>query len=85
MITAEVSLYPLKQSYETEIISFIQSLKEVDGLFVVTHAMSTYVKGESSLVFGSIQSAFDKITDSSSLVLKIINRDLPVEEGFLNF
>lgn len=86
-ITAELSLYPLKTNYEEYIIDFIRSLKSSADIEVLTTAMSTYVKGESSEVFKAINNALaaDNEETTFSLVIKLINRDLPVQDGFLNF
>lgn len=86
IITAEISHYPLAQEYESFIIAFIDSLKNVDGVDVWTHAMSTFVKGESNLVFEAIDKAICSSPEqAASTVIKIVNRDLPVESGLLNF
>jgi uncharacterized protein YqgV (UPF0045/DUF77 family) len=88
IITAELSLYPLQENYEETIISFIKSLKSQNNIAVYTHAMSTFVKGEHKDVMNAITIALESADNSSkgfSLVTKIINRDLPVEKGFLEF
>jgi len=88
VVTAEISLYPLTSEYEGPIISFIKNLKKNNKIRVMTHSMSTYVKGDSKHVFAAIEQALTIIDDgglASSLVIKIINRDLPVERGFLSF
>ncbi len=87
-VTAELSLYPLQKEYEASIIEFITQLKTVSDIEIYTHSMSTYVKGECSLVMQSIDVAFRAISKNGTalpLVIKLINRDLPVERGFLNF
>ena len=88
ILTAELSLYPLKTDYEASIINFIKKLKSHTKIEVHTHAMSTFVKGPSQFVFEAINEAMsstlnDNIT--ASLVMKLINRDLPIEKGFLDF
>ncbi len=87
IVTAEMSLYPLKESYEQDIIDFIKNLKSHDGIEVMTHAMSTFVRGEQSNVFEAIDKAMNSIADRGafSLVIKMINRSLPVDSGFLSF
>ena len=84
-ITAELSLYPLKDTYEPSIIAFIKQLRSNEKVSVDTHAMSTFVKGEQRHVFDAIDSAMNVINKNNtySLVIKIINRDLPVGKGFL--
>ena len=86
-ITAEISLYPLQENFEQAIIAFIGELKHSEGLEIYTHSMSTFVKGENALVFEAISKALETTglnSDTVSLVIKIINRNLPVEQGFLN-
>jgi uncharacterized protein YqgV (UPF0045/DUF77 family) len=88
-ITAEISLYPLVADYESVIINFIKSLRLDSSLKVTTHAMSTYVRGENKKVFDVISNALEsanKEVETLSLIIKVINRDLPVEKKleFLN-
>jgi len=88
VLTAELSLYPLIAEYEESIISFIKVLKAQEQVEVFTHSMSTFIKGPSHAVFLAINKAVDKTLNDSqtaSLVIKVINRDLPVEKGFLEF
>ena len=88
IVTAELSLYPLQENYEETIIAFIKSIKTHDNITVHTHAMSTFVKGEHTHVMDATIMALESADESSnefSLVTKIINRDLPVEKGFLEF
>ncbi len=86
-VTAELSLYPLTTDYEQSIIAFIKHLKSYDDLNVNTHAMSTFVKGDIHKVMKAIAESMDHSAGAigSSLVIKLINRDLPVEAGFLDF
>ncbi len=87
-ITCEISLYPLTNDYETVIIPCIQYLKKQLELQVYTHAMSTFIKGDSSVVFASLSDLYKQSfmeSSTHSLVIKIINKKLPVEDGFLSF
>ncbi len=85
-VTAELSLYPLTSDYEASIISFIKSLKSNEDLTVLTHAMSTFVKGDINRVMEAIGEATSLLSNhSASLVIKLITRDLPIESGFLEF
>ena len=87
-VTAELSLYPLTKDYEEPIILFIKKLKEHKALQVMTHSMSTYVTGDNTEVFSAINSALEAVDSQGftvSLVLKIINKKLPVDAGFLEF
>lgn len=87
IVTLEISLYPLKNEYESDIIQFIDVLNSNADVKVFTHAMSTYVKGEWKIVNKVLSEALESLWDRggvSSTVLKIIPRDLPVEDGFFN-
>lgn len=85
VVTTELSLYPLTNDYEAPILDFITVLKKSEGLQVHTHSMSTYLKGESKVVFAALEAAMSQTSGTVSLIIKAINRDLPVEQGFLNF
>ncbi len=88
LITCELSLYPLQKEYESIIIDCIKFLKQDDNLSVFTHAMSTYIKGESADVFKRVADLYElefMKKSTQSLVIKVINRNLPVEEGYLAF
>jgi len=87
IVTLEISLYPLKDEYESDIIPFIQSLNSNPELKVFTNAMSTYVKGEWGTVNNVLSTALESLWSegaTSSTVVKIIPRDLPIEDGFFN-
>lgn len=84
--TVEISHYPLTDEYEASVIQFIKCLKTYKDLLVVTNAMSTHVKGDSKEVFDAIRNAIELTNGKAhATVLKIINRDLPVEAGRLEF
>ena len=87
-LTCEISLYPLVEHYEATIIEVIKTLKKCDGVEVNTHAMSTFLKGKPEKIFAALSAVYGLESMRSSpnaLVIKIINKDLPVEAGFLNF
>jgi uncharacterized protein YqgV (UPF0045/DUF77 family) len=53
-LTAELSLYPLREEYVAVIDAFIATLHEHGELTVVTNAMSTQISGEWDAVFDLI-------------------------------
>lgn len=87
-ITVEMSLYPLVEDYTRVIIDFIRGLNDNPDVLVRTTAMSTYISGEYEVVMNlltnDLKPVFEQIPDSAT-VLKIIPKDLNVEDGFLNF
>ena len=87
-VTIEISHYPLKKNYEEDIISFIEEIRKEPLLTIRTTAMCTYVKGELDVAFSAIQRALVYVyrTDHlSSTVIKVIPKDLPIEDGYLEF
>lgn len=88
VITVEISLYPLKDDFESYILEFIKALRAQSGLTIHTTAMSTLVKGEMDLIFDTLKVELQKIytkLDTASTVIKIVNRPLPIEDGYYKF
>ena len=68
-VQAEVSLYPLRQNDLTKPIQqFVESLKS-DDLNVKTGSMSSVISGEESIVFQSLQKAFEQAAQKYEVVL----------------
>lgn len=88
VITVEISLYPLKDEFETYILDFIHAIRSNKDLTVRTTVMSTLIKGEMDLVFDTLKVELQKIytkLDTSCTIIKIVNRPLPVEDGYYKF
>lgn len=83
--TVEISLYPLQNEYKTVIIDFILSLQNKSEIDVYVTEMSTYIKGEWSMIMAILSEelavVYKKVPNSST-VIKIIPQDLPVEAGY---
>jgi len=70
-IQAEVSLYPLCQNDLTKPIQkFVESLRSND-LKVKTGSMSSVISGEESIVFQSLQKAFEQAAKEYEVVLTV--------------
>ncbi|MDP5070765.1 MAG: hypothetical protein NWQ45_07690 [Congregibacter sp.] len=82
-LTAELSLYPLNQDYIPVIQSFIDKLRERDGLIVVTNAMSTQIQGEHQAVMSAVSDALLASAERSGpgqvLVCKFIPMALAIQ------
>jgi len=88
IITVEISMYPLKDEFESYILEFIHAMRMHENLTIRTTAMSTLVKGEMDLIFDTLKVELKKIyikLDTSSTVIKIVNRPLPIEDGYYEF
>ena len=85
-VTIEISHYPLVEDYEEDILLFLASLRNNKNIIVITNAMSTQVKGEYDelmpLLIFSLKEVFNR-GNMSSTVIKIIPRELPIEDGLL--
>ena len=77
-ISVEMSLYPLQTEYVSEILSFLEELKKIDGLSIKTNTISTQIHGEYDLVMSSITECLRIPFESGApmaLVTKILNLD----------
>ena len=59
IMTAELSLYPLREGYVEPIEVFISRLRRCDKLTTQTNAMSTQIQGESEQVFNAVREALE--------------------------
>jgi len=70
-VQAEVSLYPLRQDdLAKPIQQFVESL-ENNNLKVKTGSMSSVISGEESIVFQSLQKAFEQAAQKYEIVLSV--------------
>ncbi len=56
-LTAELSLYPLREEFKIAVRAFIEKLLESENVVAVTNSMSTLISGEDEAVFAAIQHA----------------------------
>jgi uncharacterized protein YqgV (UPF0045/DUF77 family) len=68
-VQAEISIYPLRQNELTEPIQqFIRALKN-HNLIIKTGGISTFVAGDSQVIFESLQQAFEQIAERYEVVM----------------
>ena len=82
-VTAEMSLYPLQGAPIEKILAFIETIRGEGRIEVVVNQLSTQVRGELGVVMSTITTALERSFDNGgpqSLVLKILNVDLPIGE-----
>jgi len=84
-ISIEISLYPLaEQQFKTEIWRFINKLRQVNGLTVVTNGMSTQVFGEYDLAVKTVMAEIKLVhqqLNTAVFVCKFIAGDLSQVEA----
>lgn len=80
-ITAEISLYPLREGFVDDIRDFILRLRREPGLELVTNQMSTQLRGEYAEVTGALARAMEGTMAGGAplvFVVKYLNADLPI-------
>ena len=80
-ITAEMSLYPLKDGPVPEIIEFIRELRSCDDIEIVSNQLSTQLRGEFDAVTSAINRCMRQAMAAPNtvvLVVKYLNVDLEI-------
>jgi uncharacterized protein YqgV (UPF0045/DUF77 family) len=80
-ITAELSLYPLRDDPIPVILAFIDGLCEENDLELTVNQMSTQIRGELEEVMRCVHGALARSFASGApqvLVAKFLNSDLPI-------
>ena len=81
IITAELSLYPLRDGAIPVIKDFIHELRQTDGVEIVTNQLSTQLRGEFDAVTDAVNRCMRRaMANDGTLVLvaKYLNADKPI-------
>lgn len=70
-ITAQVSLYPLRQESLSQLIEEALKTFQAYGLQVEPGAMSTLLTGEDVTIFAALQKAFHRAAEQGHVVLVV--------------
>jgi tRNA-Thr(GGU) m(6)t(6)A37 methyltransferase TsaA len=68
-VTAQISLYPLRQQSLTPAIENALGVFHQQGLDITPGSMSTLISGDSSRVFQALQRAFEKVAEEGDTVM----------------
>ena len=82
ILTAELSLYPLREDYVRVIQALIDDLNARPDLLVVTNAMSTQIRGEHDRVMAAVSDVLRRSAERCGhqvLVCKFIPMVLDIE------
>jgi uncharacterized protein YqgV (UPF0045/DUF77 family) len=71
MISAQISIYPLRQEHLSPAIEAVQKALEARGLHPEIGAMSTLVTGEIATVFAALQEAFSQAATTGHVVMTV--------------
>jgi len=80
-LTAELSLYPLRENYVETIKAFIETARAQPGIRIHTNAMSTQVSGDWEAVFALVSNALRESHErfgKQVLVCKFIPGELDI-------
>lgn len=80
-ITAEMSLYPLKDGPVPEIIDFIRELRDQAGIEIVSNQLSTQLRGEFEVVTTAVNRCMRQAMSAPNtvvLIVKYLNVDLDI-------
>lgn len=70
-ISAQISIYPLRQEHLTPAIGLLQAALEGRGLAFETGPMSTRVSGEADRVFEALKDAFLRVAATGHVVMTV--------------
>jgi uncharacterized protein YqgV (UPF0045/DUF77 family) len=71
VISAQVSVYPLRQEHLTPAIEAVGRALEARGLRPETGTMSTMVTGEVEVVFAALRDAFAQAAETGHVVMTV--------------
>jgi uncharacterized protein YqgV (UPF0045/DUF77 family) len=78
-VTLEISMYPLREDYEEQILSFLSEIHKESGLEIRVNALSTQVQGDFDETFSTVQSAIKKVYQQgvkATFVVKILRGEI---------
>lgn len=80
--SVDISMYPLKEEYETPILDFIHRLRKQPELAIHTNSLSTQITGDYDLIMDvlkqEIKLSFLENT-TQIMVLKILNIEIELQ------
>lgn len=71
MVSAQISVYPLRQEHLSPAIDAVRQALEARGLQAETGPMSTLVVGEAEDVFVALHEAFDQAAATGHVVMTV--------------
>jgi len=75
-------MYPLREDYEEQVLSFIDLLKQNNKLHIQVNAMSTQVTGDFDIIFKQVQNSIKSVYEKglkASFVVKVLHGELDLD------
>lgn len=75
IVTVEISLYPLQETYGEKIMHFLEKIQSVSGINVQTNSMSTIITGDYDIIMQMLQDEIRPVFHDlkAVLIIKISN------------
>jgi uncharacterized protein YqgV (UPF0045/DUF77 family) len=70
-VSAQISLYPLRQDHLSTAIREVQDALKTAGLHVIPGPMSTLVTGEAGALFDALKASFLRAAGTSHVVMTV--------------
>lgn len=77
-LTVELSYYPLHETYEQQVLDFIDTLQNHQDIKVKTNGMSTMIQGPYATVFNLLEQGMKPIMEEKQtnvFVAKFLNKE----------
>lgn len=71
IVSAQISLYPLRQPHLRPAVGAVAAELEAHGLCAEPGPMSTLVNGEADAVFAALRDAFARVAEKGDVVLVV--------------
>lgn len=81
-VTVELSMYPLREDYEDQILHFISKLENNPNFTLRVNALSTQIQGDQKVVMDAVNSAIAEVYQNgirATFVMKILPGDIDLE------
>lgn len=78
-ITLDISMYPLREDYETQILKFIENIKSNSNFEMRVNALSTQLQGDQKEVMDTVNNAIAEVYKDgmrATFVMKILPGDI---------
>jgi len=78
-VTVEISMYPLREDYEEQILDFLDRIHQQSDLEIRVNALSTQIQGEFDLVFATVHGAIKEVYQEevkATFVMKVLRGDI---------
>ena len=74
-ITLEISMYPLREDYEDQILNFISKLENNPDFTLHVNALSTQLQGDQKVIMDAVNKAIAEVYESgikATFVMKVL-------------